>query len=263
MKFFNNKTIKIGTVKFLNAKPLDYGFFYPQNKKILSQYQYKISQDVPSKLIESLLKQEIHIGLISSIEALRNKSILDYYPNLGICSKNKVQSIFYITKQPYYEPVKRIFLDLSSRSSVALLKILYFKTFNQLPEFIFEKPETIVKKIDKENGGLLIGDPAIKLFLNQNTFYLKDLSEWWYEQTQLPFVYAVWTYPKNFDFDKTIFEESYNYGISSLDQIIKLYDFPKEFTYQYLTKNLHYRIGEQERKSLKLYEEFLKELDLF
>ncbi|GIX42145.1 MAG: chorismate dehydratase [Leptospiraceae bacterium] len=254
--------LRIGTVKFLNAKPLDYGFFYPEGN-ILNHYKFKIYEDVPSILIKYLKEKQIDIGLISSIEALRNENQINFYPHLGICSQKNVQSIFYITKKNYKKPVKRIYLDQSSRSSNELLKILYYFYFKELPEFIIEKPQNILNKINDNSAGLIIGDPAINLYLNPNSFYLKDLAEWWYELTQLPFVFAVWAFPKELNINLKIFEESYRIGKKSIDKIIIRYSFPRDFSYQYLTKNLYYEMGEKELKSLQLYKSFLMELDLF
>jgi chorismate dehydratase len=268
MLFFGKKQpliLRIGTVKFLNAKPLDWGFLYHYRIKYIStlkKYQYAITEDTPSRLIDALLQGQIDIGMVSSIEVLKNRSILNFYHKLGVCAKKKVQSIFYISKKSYLEPVKRVFLDISSRSSNGLLKILYFKTFREFPEFIYEKPDVIIKNINDHSSGILIGDPAIELYLSRPTFQLKDLAEWWYELTQLPFVFAVWAFPKKINFDLQIFEESYQVGSKSIKDIIQQYPFPKDFSYNYLTKNLHYQLGKEELESLNLYEKYLRELDL-
>jgi len=253
--------LRIGTVKFLNAKPLDWGFFYPFTKT-LKKYQYAITEDIPSRLIDALLQGQIDIGMVSSIEVLKNKSILNFYNKLGVCAKKNVQSIFYISKKSYLEPVKRIYLDISSRSSNGLLKILYFKTFHEFPEFIYEKREVILKNINEDSSGILIGDPAIELYLSKPPYQLKDLAEWWYELTQLPFVFAVWAFSKMIDVELKIFEESYQVGLKSIKNIIQQFPFPEDFSYNYLTKNLYYRLGREELESLNLYEKYLKELDL-
>lgn len=263
---FRKNTLKIGSVKFLNAKPLDYGFKYSNYiiNQILNQYEYLFIEDIPSKLIQKLIQNDIDIGLVSSIEALRNEEKFDFFPELGVCAKKCVQSIFYIKKtNNFNEPVKQIFLDISSKSSVALLKILYYKTFHTFPSFTLETPENILKKIDMNSGGLLIGDPAIELLLNQNSFFVKDLAEWWYELTNLPFVFALWTYRKDLNFDKKIFLESYNIGMKHLNNIIKDYPFPESFSLNYLKKILYYKIQKEEIQSLNLYKQYLMDLDLF
>ncbi len=257
--------LRIGSVKFLNAKPLDFGFKYSKNinNSILNQYQYRFIEDIPSRLIQKLIQNEIDIGLISSIEAIRNENLFNFYPKLGVCAKRNVQSIFYIKKtNNFNEPVKQIYLDISSKSSNALLKILYYKTFQHLPTFELETPENILKKIDKDSGGLLIGDPAIELLFNQNRFFIKDLAEWWYELTNLPFVFALWTYNKDLLFDERIFLESYDLGMNHLNDIIKDYPFPASFSLNYLKNVLYYTIGEEEVQSLNLFKKYLMDLDL-
>lgn len=263
--------LKIGTVQYLNSKILNYGFhlihskqkIYLDNIRYLSKYQYHLIEDTPSNLVELLLKQSIDIGLISTIEALRNQKIFSYYPYLGICSFKEVQSILYIKKDNHFHrPVKKIYLDVSSRTSVALLKILYYKTFQEHPEYCLETPENILKKIDKDSAGLLIGDPAIEVFLNPNSFYFKDLATWWYEYTSLPFVFGVWSFLKTLSFSTQIFEESYQLGVEHIKEIIEYSSYPKDYVTTYLTKIIYYRINEQERKSIQLFETYLREMDL-
>lgn len=264
------KLLKIGTVKYLNSKILNYGFHFLNNKKNINsnllnsllKYKYEIFENSPSILVEKLLNKEIDIGLISTVEALKNKDKIKYYSHLGICALKEVQSIFFIKKENNFNvPVKRIYLDVSSRSSIALLKILYYKTFAEIPEFILEKPENILKQIDKDSGGLLIGDPAIEVFLNSNSFFLKDLATWWYDMTKLPFVFAVWSFRKDLDFDTNIFEESYQLGLENIKEIIQSSYYPQEFVKKYLTELIYYRISEEEKKSISLFEKYLKEMD--
>ncbi|MCS7205363.1 MAG: menaquinone biosynthesis protein [Leptospiraceae bacterium] len=260
--------LRIGTVKFLNAKPLDYGFLHKekwQNVSFLPLYDYQIIEDIPSTLVNMLLEKKIDIGLISSVEVLRNQDLLDYYPHLGVCAHKRVASILFLKQEFFFDrPVKRIYLDISSRSSVALLKVLYYKTFQELPEFIYEHPDRIIKQIQNspDTAGLIIGDPAIQVFLNSYGFFVKDLAEWWYEFTQLPFVFALWSFSKELIFQKEIFQESYELGRQSLEQIIKQSPFPKEFSFEYLTKILHYQITKKEWESLQLFSKYLMELGL-
>lgn len=259
-------TLRIGSVRFLNAKPLDYGFKNARmiNNRILNQYNYEYIEDIPSNLIKKLLNDEIDIGLISSIEALRNENHFTYFRELGVCAKKSVQSIIYIKKtHNFNQPVKLILADISSKTSVALLKILYYKTFHMLPSFLLETPENILKKMDENTGGLIIGDPAIDLLLYNNNFFTKDLAEWWYEFTNLPFVFALWTYKKELNFDEKIFLESFNLGINHINNIINDYPYPKTFSLNYLKRILYYNIGEEEVQSLKLFKTYLMEMGLF
>lgn len=265
------KSLRIGTVKYLNSKILSYGFYLINSKltiqndkvKNLSKFQYTLIESTPSKLVELLLEEKIDIGLISTVEALKNKDKLSYYPHLGICSFKEVQSILYIKKdQHFHIPVKKIYLDISSRTSIALLKILYYKTFQKTPEYVLELPENILKKIDQDSAGLIIGDPAIDLYLKPNSFYFRDLASWWYEFTNLPFVFGVWSYSKDLEFPTEIFEESYQLGLEHIEEIIESSHYPKKYTVTYLSKIIYYRISEQEKKSIQLFEKTLKEMDL-
>ncbi len=131
-----------------------------------------------------------------------------------------------------------------------------------MPEFIEEYSENFISKIDKESGGIIIGDPAIRLYLNQNSFYLKDLAEWWFELTQLPFVFALWVYRRESIFDTDIFEESYLYGKDHLLDIIQKSEFPVDFCQHYFKNALYYEITQKEKESLQKFKEYLEAFNL-
>lgn len=77
--------MKIGIVKHLNARPLTWGFE--------QHSEYKVVPENPSLLKDYLLRGLVDVGLISSIECLRNSEVLSVSMKVGVCATEQVRSI--------------------------------------------------------------------------------------------------------------------------------------------------------------------------
>lgn len=251
-------------VKFLNAKPLDYGIRIAakENKNI------SIIEDIPSRLAIQLLNDELDIALISSVEYIRNKTRLNCIESIGVCAAKKADSLFYIKHEAnhsnfYNNQIDKLYIDEGSRSTAALLKILYLKHVGQLPQIVTKKPQDIPDLLSKNEGGLLIGDEALRFVMSERSseYSIKDLISWWYESEQLPFVTAVWAYSKNFKINEKFFLDSLRYGSNNISTIARqAKEFPDALNY--LTKTLYYNISKMEKKALQKFEELLIQFDL-
>jgi chorismate dehydratase len=115
--------MKIGVVKHLNARPLTYGL----EKNI----EHSVLYENPSVLKEELLNNNLDLALISSVECIRNESKLDFSMSTGVCAEKKVRSILFFENKKEANP-EVIFVDEGSRSSVALLRILYHEKYKIL-----------------------------------------------------------------------------------------------------------------------------------
>ena len=185
--------LRVGAVSFLNTKPLIYPLL---NKEI--QTDIALSVDVPSRIATLLSEGELDVGLIPIIEYFRaNPSGTNYriLPDMAITSPGSVQSIQLFSRVPIQE-IRRVALDTSSRTSVALLKVLLAEKYQISPAFTTCAP-TVIPSTALQNrqyppfeAVLLIGDPALRHL--DSTEYSVDLGEAWYKLTGLPFVYACW-----------------------------------------------------------------------
>jgi chorismate dehydratase len=112
---------------------------------------FNYKRDVPSAINKALRKGHINAGFISSVESSRYRCT-----NLGIISNQMVYSVFVIRGE-----AKK---DVESASSNQLAKILNLQ------------------------GRVIIGDKALKYYLEGGKG--ADLSQEWYNQTKLPFVFG-------------------------------------------------------------------------
>ena len=255
-----NKLIKLGSVSFLNAKPLTYAL-----ENNLIDHEFDLIQTPPSELSLKLHNKEIDIGLIPVAELLKRK---DYrvVPQISISSIGKVDSVIVLSKSDLRD-LKTIAVDKRSQSSTALLRIV-------LEIFYGVEPSYISRNIDKEDfldgvdGAMLIGDSGLKKCYDaDNTYKLYDLGEIWTGETGLPFVYAVFAVNEGVILGKNLdaLLESKNYGLGIVDKIAETESqkigIAKDVCLKYLTDRIKYDLGEEEIKGIIKYSELLSELN--
>ena len=103
-----NKTVRLGAVGYLNARPLVYGL--EQQRDLFS-----LRFDVPSTCAALLHAGEIDLGMIPSIEYQRAADDYRIVPDLGIVSDGDVASVALFTRAPI-EQVLTISIYTSSRT---------------------------------------------------------------------------------------------------------------------------------------------------
>ena len=94
------------------------------------------------------------------------------------------------TRKPIGE-VKTLALDLSSRTSVALTRVLCAKHWEIAPKFTPAEPD-LEAMLQRADAALVIGDPAFEIDPAKHHVTKIDLGAEWKALTGLPFVYAMW-----------------------------------------------------------------------
>src|SRR6516225_7503159 len=187
---------RVGAVGYLNARPLVYG--------LDRSPRFEIRFDVPSECARLLHAGAIDIGLIPSIEYLRGGPYR-VVPDLAIASRGPVASVALFTTKPMVE-VRSIAMDSSSRTSVALVRVLCARLFEIHPRFekSWQSPTPELMSgpppsadlgdvLARADAALVIGDSALFLGGSSDPRVLKvDLGEAWQQLTGMPFVYAFW-----------------------------------------------------------------------
>lgn len=175
--------IRIGAVSYLNARPLVEGLSrWPE--------RFHVRYDLPSVCARLLHAGEIDLGLIPSIEYARGQGYA-IVPDCAVASDGQVASVAIFTSVPI-ERVRTIALDTSSRTSVALTRVMAARHFGIAPVFVDHRPD-LPAMLERAQAALLIGDPA--LFADHVRLGLDkiDLGAEWQAFTGLPFVFACWT----------------------------------------------------------------------
>ena len=112
--------MRIGCVKYINARPLIHG--WPGN----------VDFDHPSALCQRLANRELDVALVSSFEFLRNP-IYRIVDDISISSDGPVYSVFLAHRGPLQD-LRRVALDPASLTSVHLLQVLLREYHGVRPE---------------------------------------------------------------------------------------------------------------------------------
>lgn len=250
----NPTTLRISVVSFLNSRP-----YLEALKSSPNASDFHISTDIPSECARKLIDHDADLGLIpvAMISSLPNPFVL---PGFCISSDGKVDSVLLVSRVPLQD-ITTILLDPSSRTSVQLARILAEELWHIHPRWIDAESGTMdLSKPLITDAAVVIGDPALEFA--PRFPYVYDLSEEWKRMTGLPFVFAVWVSNGQIDADTSLFlserfKEVENLQPSYLESLQK--EFPYVDVREYLTKRIHYRLGEKEKKGLNLY---LQKLEL-
>lgn len=249
---------RVSVVQYLNTVPLVWGMLRGEQ-----QGKYELEFTTPAGCAEAVRQRKADVGIIPSIEYQRMDRA-QILAGISIASKNEVKSVLLLSKLPV-EKVKSVAVDNSSRSSAALLRILfrkfYRRSINIAPSA--PKPADMLKRAD---AALVIGDPA--LTYNGQVAEIYDLAAEWKKFTSLPFVFALWAghedaMPSKFRKD---FEDSRDYGLSHVDEIAAEYAAGLNMQIPgvkvYLTQNIDYSLDEENRKGLRLFYKLAREVGI-
>jgi len=256
---------RISASSYSNTAPLIWSFLYGAN---LGRYEL-ILDNAPARSAELLATNRIDAALVPVIEYQRIENVL-LVPQVCVGAKEKVRSVCLITKDKDLSDVKTVSLDISSRTSVALTKIIFREFLGFEPEYKISKPD-LTAMLAESDCALLIGDPALMIAdsktdktqkpktKNQNHLRKFDLAETWKSFTGFGFVFAMWMANKDKkDSAKTInFAAARDEGLRHLDEIISSYEsqisVEREDFRKYLSENISYTISDSMQKGLELY----------
>ena len=240
-------TIKISLVHFLNSAPLGWGFLHGPYKK-----GFEVIPAAPSVCADQLAKGEADIGLIPSVEyqCIPDLAII---PGISISSFEKVRSLLLIKPRGKKE-IRSVALDTSSRTTVALTKILLDETMGLQPEFVPHQPD-LEKMLARCDAALLIGDAALQV--NIDDYDTIDLVEEWNLWRKKPFVCAVWACRKSVRFPPDIvetFHSAREWGLQRFPEIsnsyAKLLNLSSTFLEDYLKHNINFDLGPEHIEGL-------------
>jgi chorismate dehydratase len=236
------RPVRVGAVSYLNSRPLVVGLERQRDR-------FAVRYDLPSACARLLHARETDIGLIPSIEYQRGPAYR-MVPDCAVTSDGAVQSVAIFTKVPIAR-VTSLALDTSSRTSVALTRVLSERYFGIRPRLV-EHPPVLDEMIARADGALLIGEPA--LFAEYERLGLEkiDLGAAWREFSGLPFVYACWTgHPDALTRDDVArLQEARANGVAAIDEVAAGF-FPGDPARAaagaaYLRENIHFRLGPRE-----------------
>ena len=261
--------VRLGAVGYLNARPLVYG--------LDDSPRFTLRFDVPSRCAALLHDGAIDVGLIPSIEYLRGpkagRHSSDHpayriVPGLAIASHGPVASVALYTTRPIGD-VRSIALDTSSRTSIALVRVLCARVFKIQPSIEMRGPD-LALMLERSDAALIIGDTALILEAHAAPHGVEklDLGRIWTDATGLPFVYAFWAgRPGVLDPDDVrTLQHARDAGVQHPDELAREYfggaPGRQALGARYLRDNIKYQFGDAERAGLELFYRYAAETGL-
>ena len=244
----DRQPLRIGCVKYLNARPLILGG--PAD----------VVLDHPSVLCAQLARGELDVALVSSFEFLRNP-IYRIVDGISISSDGPVYSVV-VAHVGEISAAEQIELDLAAETSGNLLRCL-LSELKLRPQFV----ATSTSSLAKVRARLLIGDQAVR-FRQQhgNEFQFWDLGENWQKLVGLPFVYALWLLRPEVVDPKSVADRLRalrNKNLADIDNLIAAEkEFDRGFCGHYYRDHLRFSFGEREKKGLRAFQELCQKHDL-
>jgi chorismate dehydratase len=242
---------RIAASSYLNTAPLIWSFLHGSRQGTVELFTHQ----APARCAEMLASGEVDAALVPVIEYQRNPDIA-IVPDVCVGSRSAVRSVVIASKLNNLKKVKRVALDDSSRTSVALVKIIFREFLGCEPEWQITRPD-LRSMLEHNDAALVIGDPAMKIPRDQ--FRIFDLATLWHDFTGFGFVFAMWMIRKNHakHVRAIDFRSARDEGLAHLDEITAGYEDKPALSSgeikDYLTRNIAFQMDDGMKKGLELY----------
>lgn len=258
--------LRISAISFLNTAPLMWDFEHGE-----AAGDFAIEYTIPSACAAALVANQADIGIIPAVSYAEIPGLV-ILPNIAIAAKDFVRSILLVSKKPI-EQIETVATDTSSRTSVALLQVLFAKFFGGHRQLTPHAPE-LDAMLRSHDAALLIGDAALQMLANQE-YLVYDLAHLWHERTHQPFVFAFWAVrldsldraSSGLDLVK-VFQQSRDHGLEAANLRIIAQEWSRKLRlseadiHTYLTENVHYYLDRQNHAGLQLFLRYSQEIGL-
>jgi chorismate dehydratase len=244
------KTLRLGSVSFVNARPLIYG--------LDASPDIQLTLDVPANLLDGLRAARFDLALLPVIDHQRMDG-LTILPAGGIGSDGHTLTVRIFSRTPI-EDIRTLACDPDSHTSVALARVVLSRAYGLRPEFAELKRDGGVS----HDAQLLIGD---KVICEEPAGYPHqlDLGEAWKDLTGMPFVFAAWmgrAEAMSAFADETL-RIAKRAGLAHVDEIVQRYAVPRGWpapiAREYLTRYLQFDIEEPQLEAIRVFHRFAAE----
>ena len=214
-----------------------------------------VTDAAPARCADLLAHGQVEAALVPVIEYQRIPE-LRVVPGVCVGSHSKVRSVVLISKYKDLKSVRSVALDASSRTSQALVKIIFKEFLHCEPEWKTCSSDA-QGMLERNDAALLIGDPAMKI--PPDDFHVYDLASLWREFTNTGFVFAMWM--ARADTVEAIsavdFAGARDEGLDQLEKIVSKCenDVPlsREEIREYLIDNITFQVDESLEQGMRLY----------
>jgi chorismate dehydratase len=243
---------RVAASSYLNTVPLVWSFMYGTRRREVEL----MTDTAPARCADMLARREVEAALVPVIEY---QQIPDLAVVPGVCvgARSRVRSVLLVTRDGLgLEEVRSCAVDVSSRTSAALARVIFGEFLGFEPEWRRRAPD-LKAMLHQNDAALIIGDPAMTFPRTGGCVY--DLADLWRRHTGLGFVFAMWMARED-DLEKVRavdFAGARDEGLEHVDDIASLYrhavGLPIDEIKTYLLENISFELDEGMRAGLDLF----------
>lgn len=256
------KLLRFGFHGFLNAQPL-----LTVLSRLATQAGFEIVVDTPAVVAEMLMSGRLDLAMVPSAEYLRVAGEYKLVPGLCIASRGPVSTVLLVAKTPL-DQARSLALDERSRTSVALLKILYGDRFSPAIEYRPARPD-LAEMLRVHDAALIIGDQALNAVPVTGNLSVHDLGEEWFRIAGRTFVHAVVAVRPGVFLESQTLERIGSAGQEGAREIATVAQahsertgVSREICEGYLREKIIYRLGAEELDGLEHFRDLCHERGL-
>ncbi|MCA1592387.1 MAG: menaquinone biosynthesis protein [Acidobacteria bacterium] len=242
---------RVAASSYLNTAPLIWSFARGSRR-----HDVRLMTDTaPARCADLLGRGMVDAALVPVIEYQRLPEV-SVVPGVCVGARGDVQSVVLVTRGAELKEIRTVALDVSSRTSAALVEIIFREFVGHAPRFTPSEPD-LDKMLAQNDAALIIGDPAMTF--RREGFSVYDLAGLWREFTGLGFVFAMWMTraAANETISAADFAGARDEGLAHVEEIAAEYERElgrsRGELLAYLRENVCFELDEEMRAGLELY----------
>ena len=236
---------------YLNSAPLIWSFARGERAREVTL----LTDTAPARCGDMLARGEVEAALVPVIEYQRLPEVF-VVPDVCVGARRAVRSVVLVTRCDDLRDVRTLALDESSRTSAALVQIIFREFVGREVDTAPASPD-VREMLAAHDAALIIGDPAMT-FAREHV-RVHDLAVLWREFTNLGFVFAMWMAHESAAevVQRIDFAGARDEGLARMEEIVAEYErklnLPRAELRSYLTDNICFDLNEEMRAGLELF----------
>jgi chorismate dehydratase len=176
---------RVAASSYLNSAPLIWSFQRGSHRDSARL----LTDAAPARCADLLARGRVEAALVPVIEYQRLPEVA-LVPGVCVGARREVRSVLLVTRAGLrLEDARSVALDISSRTSAALVEIVFREFLRREPTLVPAEPD-LKAMLSRNDAALVIGDPAMTFAREGLRVY--DMAALWRELTGHGFVFAMW-----------------------------------------------------------------------
>ncbi|HEX8707158.1 MAG TPA: menaquinone biosynthesis protein [Pyrinomonadaceae bacterium] len=244
---------RLAASSYLNTVPLIWSFMRGTRRREVEL----VTDTAPARCADMLARGEVQAALVPVIEYQRIEG-LRIVPGVCVGSTSRVRSVVLVTRDEFADlrGIRTVALDVSSRTSATLVRIIFREFLGFEPEWTEGAPD-LEAMLARSDAALIIGDPAMTF--SRRGVIVYDLADLWRKHTGLGFVFAMWMARRDEleSVGRIDFAGARDEGLAHVAEIAALYsravNLPLAEVRSYLLENISFDLSREMRAGLDLF----------